>query len=122
MKYRLCYIRNNFAYFTRKPLNEQWGDDWNDAPYEHNAGEPYEDEPGQIKVLAFKGDFVTPEEAYAPGSPYSIEDINNGRIYWLKVLYSDEKIYAGASIKEFIRFIEKNEGQIFVKRSRRIQK
>lgn len=38
---RLCYVSGPFAYFTSKELSEQWGDDWNDAPYEHNAGEPY---------------------------------------------------------------------------------
>ena len=37
----LCYVAGNFAYFTTKPLSEQWGDDWDDAPYEHNAGTPY---------------------------------------------------------------------------------
>ena len=38
---RLCYIDNCWAYFTTQPLDKQWGDDWDDAPYEHNAGEPY---------------------------------------------------------------------------------
>jgi hypothetical protein len=49
---RLCYIsgehgyhkddsQNWTAFFTTKPLSEQWGDDWNDAPYECNAGWPY---------------------------------------------------------------------------------
>jgi hypothetical protein len=26
-----------------QPLKELWGDDWDDAPAEHNAGPPYED-------------------------------------------------------------------------------
>lgn len=43
-KYKLCHVERNFAYFTRLPLDEQWGDDWNDAPYEHNAGTPYDEE------------------------------------------------------------------------------
>jgi hypothetical protein len=37
----LCYVSENFAWFTTRSLEEQWGDDWDDAPYEHNAGEPY---------------------------------------------------------------------------------
>lgn len=37
----LCYVSGGKAFFTTKPLSEQWGDDWNDSPYEHNAGEPY---------------------------------------------------------------------------------
>ena len=38
----LCYVRGAWAYFTTQPLEDQWGDDWDDAPYEHNAGSPYE--------------------------------------------------------------------------------
>lgn len=37
----LCYVDGNRAYFTTQPLDQQWGDDWDDAPYEHNAGTPY---------------------------------------------------------------------------------
>jgi hypothetical protein len=29
-----------WAYFTTRPLSEQWGDDWGDVPYEHNASPP----------------------------------------------------------------------------------
>lgn len=42
MSEKLCYVKGSFAYFTTQELSKQWGDDWNDAPYEHNAGEPYE--------------------------------------------------------------------------------
>lgn len=38
----LCYVCGPWAYFTTRPLADQWGDDWDDAPYEHNAGTPYE--------------------------------------------------------------------------------
>lgn len=37
-----CYVEGNRAWFTTQSLDKQWGDDWNDAPYEHNAGRPYE--------------------------------------------------------------------------------
>lgn len=46
MVYKLCYIDDNgysnqgVAYFTDN-LENQWGDDWDDAPYEHNAESPY---------------------------------------------------------------------------------
>jgi hypothetical protein len=40
-EHKLCYVKGNWAYFTSRPLSEQTGDDWNDAPYEHNAGTPY---------------------------------------------------------------------------------
>lgn len=39
---RLCYIDGPWAFFTTQSLDKQWGDDWNDAPYEHNAGDPHE--------------------------------------------------------------------------------
>ena len=41
MKEKLCYVEGNIAYFTTQDLDKQWGDDWDDAPYEHNAGLPY---------------------------------------------------------------------------------
>jgi hypothetical protein len=39
-EYRLCYIDGQKAWFTDN-FEKQWGDDWNDKPYECNAGEPY---------------------------------------------------------------------------------
>ena len=30
------------AYFTPLALEDQWGDDWDDAPYDCNAGSPYD--------------------------------------------------------------------------------
>jgi len=38
----MCYAEQNFAYFTTQKLEDQHGDSWGAAPYEHNAGEPYE--------------------------------------------------------------------------------
>ena len=40
--------RTHSAYFTRLDLLEQWGDDWNDAPYDCNAEGPYENSEGDI--------------------------------------------------------------------------
>ena len=37
----LCFCRPGLAFFTTAPLQNQWGDDWDDAPWEHNAGSPY---------------------------------------------------------------------------------
>lgn len=37
----LCYIDGPWAYFTTQNLHKQWGDDWDDRPYECNAGSPY---------------------------------------------------------------------------------
>ena len=50
----LCYVDEPWAYFTTQDLDKQWGDDWNDAPYEHNAGTPYEpcwhNDPGALNI------------------------------------------------------------------------
>ena len=39
---RLCYVKGSFAWFTTHDPEQQTGDDWDDAPYEHNAEPPYE--------------------------------------------------------------------------------
>ena len=41
MELKLCYCANNNMYFT-SDMSAQWGDDWDDRPYEYNAGTPYE--------------------------------------------------------------------------------
>lgn len=81
--FKLCYVDDEFAYFTTKPLTEQWGDDWNDVPYEHNAGTPYKDEGMEIMKLAYSADMETPREGYN-NSPFSVEVINSGAIAWLR--------------------------------------
>ena len=40
-EYKLCYVDGNKAWFTNN-FEKQWGDDWNDRPYEYNAGLPYD--------------------------------------------------------------------------------
>jgi hypothetical protein len=86
-EFRLCYVDGAFAYFTTQKLSEQWGDDWNDAPYEHNAGEPYEWREGdkepkwEILKVAFEGSLRTPDSG-VENSRYSVQDINKGQIAW----------------------------------------
>jgi hypothetical protein len=79
----LCYIKDCWAFFTTKPLSEQWGDDWNDAPYEHNAGIPYQDTPGQITKLAWEANLDQPCDGRY-NSPWSVEQINAGAVAWLR--------------------------------------
>ena len=79
------------AYFTPVPLDEQWGDDWDDAPYEHNAGTPYDniwvdDVRTEIEILqvpfAVKSyNFSLPDDfAYGGNSPFAVADINHGAV------------------------------------------
>jgi hypothetical protein len=46
--YTLCFVRTPWAFFTLQPLDRQWGDGWERAPYERHAGPPYDDAAQQI--------------------------------------------------------------------------
>ena len=117
--YKLCYVKDGAAYFTPKELSEQWGDDWDDVPYEHNASEPTDytvikahktdnglgvvDEKEQYGIEVIKFDsqvWKEPCDGFESNSPYSVKDINSGAIAWLR---NDQTcIMAGATIPEFL--------------------
>ncbi|MGF6300262.1 hypothetical protein OKW42_003592 [Paraburkholderia sp. WC7.3d] len=61
--YGLCFVRAPWAYFTRVPLDQQWGDGWERVPYEQHAGVPYDDMPEQILTVAFDGPLYPPMRA-----------------------------------------------------------
>lgn len=129
--YKLCYIEGNKAWFTNN-FEKQWGDDWNDKPYEHNAGYPYEHwseliednedifkrkfkhHPIKLKTLYFEtNDWseARPCDNYT-NSPYSVEDINKQAIAWL---HTDKfNILAGTTYENFIDIIEKHGGTIYL--------
>ena len=124
--YRLCYVDDfehvrygGLLYFTDN-FEHQWGDDWDDAPYECNAGEPYRDgtHSGNIRVFAFLccgEDVATP--SMQTGLGYSVKDINCGVVPWLCAIdairalrgedaISNSKVLrAGASIAEARKFM-----------------
>lgn len=118
---KLCYVERPWAYFTTQELNEQWGDDWDDAPYEHNAGEPYEycnyDEgkkPWKIVKVVFDAELYAPCQLLQGdncNSPYSVEQINNGATDWLR---SDKvSIPAGTTYEKFCGIIKECGGKIY---------
>ena len=130
-EYKLCYIEGNKAWFTNN-FKQQWGDDWNDAPYEHNAGEPYdhwseliEDNEDMFrkkykhheikhKTLYFEtdnGEEILPC-SNCFNSPYSVEDINKGAIAWL---HTDKyNISAGTTYEDFISTLEKYGDKVYL--------
>jgi len=122
-EYRLCYISQPWAHFTTQDVAIQWGDDWNDAPYEHNAGDPYEPSSNDAKnglhwstkTVAYEGWFDDPAETYGNNSPFSVQLINRGDVPWL--VYSLDpgtiEIYAGTTIQEFTRLIRSVGGKVF---------
>lgn len=116
--YRLCYVCGPWAYFTTQALDKQWGDDWDDAPYEHNAGSPYEWHPRRggarysILRVAFDGWFSHPCDGHL-NSPYSVQNINLGAAPWLRSDdHPDKELSAGATFGEFVDFVLGNRGSI----------
>lgn len=108
----LCYIRDNWAYFTTKTLTEQTGDDWNDVPYEHNAGSPYDD--GCITKIAFELGWETPSDLANGNSRYSVDDINMGAVAWLTDTWDHKGVItAGCPLSEFKKIVLENKGRIY---------
>ena len=113
--FKLCYVRGPWAWFTTQPVTEQWGDDWDDAPYEHNAGSPYEGDTWKIKKVAWEGPFEEPCDGL-PNSNYSVKQINNRIFPWLK---SDPwcepqiKMWAGISLSKFVEIIAVTGGRVY---------
>ncbi len=110
-EWKLCYVDGNVLYFTDN-FAHQCGDDWDDAPYEHNAGTPYEWWDGwteeenrkhghnHMRKFAFvDGCWIEQPCDRCVNSPYSVDDINKGAVPWL---YCDEAggLMAGATIEE----------------------
>lgn len=119
MEYKLCYIDGNKAWFTSN-FEHQWGDDWNDVPYEHNAEPPYDfyyknekEIPIELKVLFY--DFPY-EWVQLPcdnfiNSPYSVEAINRGVVPW--IVGKNFVIQAGTALEEFKKIVKANKGKIY---------
>ena len=113
--YKLCYVDGNIMYFTDNFENQR-GDDWDDAPYEYNAEEPYDrkyykeydDEwckkhgCGNIRCIAYLGDA---REACDYGW-LSVDEINKGGVPWL---YNDVagELKAGTTIGDAQRWLHK---------------
>lgn len=117
MTYRLCFIRGNAAWFTPLPLSEQWGDDWNDSPYDCNAGTPYESERGLYKVY-FEAFLEQPCDVQL-NCGLSVNDINKGKSHWLATSRfapsgtPSIRINAGCSLDQFISLVELVGGEVY---------
>lgn len=122
----LCYVDGPWAYFTTRKLSEQWGDDWNDAPYEHNAGTPYDysehdrkegHAPWEIIKVAWDGDFEPPSEGHY-NSPWSVEQINAGAVAWLRTSrWRTGKpviIPAGTTLERFCEMMREGGGTVYL--------
>lgn len=111
-------------FFTEIPLSDQWGDDWDDAPYECNASEPYDDlwlNGERVEHTIYICDAIVnafeqrhliklPSD-YGYNSPFSVDDINNDAVAWMYRPYVTKKgfrktIHAGASPKDVYDFLK----------------
>lgn len=118
-----------FAYFTPKDLAEQWGDDWNDIPYEHNAEMPYDDVVVETKItesgmcVASKvehydivvvlccvksNNYMLPKDyGYGGNSPFSVDMIDGGAVAWIYdpadgKIGNMTSIHAGCGLESFV--------------------
>lgn len=126
-KYILCMEYEGKLFFTRKNLEEQWGDDWNDSPYDCNAGTPYYDnDTDLIAVYAEPGpkcsDFQYPRYSFHTGPFLSVKDINSGAAPWIsyKKFEKDKTISvnipAGICLEDFEKIIFRDGGTIYYPR------
>ena len=103
----LCYVDGPWAYFIEPDqLNHVCGDDWDDAPYQHNAGPPY-DPYYRVWWVGGVGCFLTPAER---GISTSVQEINAGAYHWL---YSTAgQIGAGCPLDTFVKLIRDAGGRV----------
>ena len=113
-KEKLCYIEGNFAYFTTQDLKKQWGDDWNDAPMDCNAGPPYEWAEHRnvpfyklVRVAFYCFDLEIPHDV-------SVQAVNRGAQPWLFTWDYKVTIPAGVTIEEFKALVREAGGEVFV--------
>lgn len=77
--YRLCYVEDSLMYFTDDFENVH-GDDWDDRPYQNNAGTPYAEYVRRIIAFEDRWDIEKPSDGRCY---YSAYDINRGAAAWL---------------------------------------
>ena len=103
---------NTFGlYLGEDNCNDYWGDDWNDAPYEHNAGRVYPEYIQGYVEFGFPLKYSVCEacEGYL-NSPFSKEDMKDREVQCLTISAEPEteiyfRIYFGDNIDEISKKI-----------------
>ena len=76
--------KGNVVRFFIGTANDYYGDDWNDTPYEHNAGCVYEEYVTRTIDVAFPFDTTVTEASddwhYNNNTPFCKDDMKNGDI------------------------------------------
>lgn len=121
---RLCYVKDDWAYFDTRAPGDCWGDGWNKTPYEHNSSQPspwdarYDPAPAWVGFqVAWEGPFRQPCDGHC-NSPFSVREINAGYMPWLRrEVWGDEDpiaIMAGTTLAEFIDAIHRAGGTVYL--------
>lgn len=89
-------------YLGADDCNDYWGDDWDNVPYEHNAGLVYTRYIQGYVEFAFPLKYSVREACYGySNSPFSKEDMKNRKEPCLTISTEPEiKIYFGDNIDE----------------------
>lgn len=107
--YRLCLARGQWAWFTTQAVANQTGDDWNDAPADCNAGDPYEGDGWDLLRVAHCSPYSSQDGCW------SVDEINAGAAPWLYDFFGDQPpIFAGVTFDEFCAAIKASGGTVYV--------
>lgn len=120
--YGLCMVKDNtWAYFASVSPMEINGDDWNDAPHDCNASEPYPREGQRVVKVAFESPYEMAGTQWDRLWPDLCADsINRGDAPWLYDpgygdTYPEPKstIMAGVSLQKFRKLVREAGGQVY---------
>ena len=83
-----------------------WGDDWNDKPYEHNAGQVYDEYVDKIIDIYFDFDIIVLEAendwSFGGNSPFSKQDFKEGKAPIFIAYWPQENDHYGSSEYHFL--------------------
>lgn len=80
-------------YLGADDCTDYWGDDWNDTPYDCNAGEVYEEFVTGYRDVAFSTAFTVLEPAddwQYTNVPYCKDDLKERKVPCIIVVYDDD--------------------------------
>ena len=109
-----CKIKGNMVRLYLGKNGKQWGDDWNDKPYEHNAGRVYDEYVEKIADISIKFEYEVNEPAdFAKdsNSEFRREDFIKGKIYAFTVINPENNssimIYFGEKFEDIVKRLNK---------------
>jgi len=107
-------LKGNLVRLYLGKNGEQWGDDWNDKPYEHNAERVYDKYVEKIADVSIKFEYEVNEPAdfaNTGNSQWRREDFIKKKIYAFLIKNIDNNssimIYFGETLEEILKRISK---------------